>query len=163
MILGGYHVAYLTPAIAMEPTPQEKRIHQLESRISELEKTVKQLQEQIKQLTQSAQPKGPGLDAKVIGSWGATASGKEGLTALRLERDGSCKIMALKEDKHLTYKGRYEIIGNMLDCRVTHEGTKNGYQYTLRVISVTDKELVIRSKMGNTAKDPEPEVRLERQ
>ena len=149
------------------PAPEEKRIQELEKRVKELEKTVAKLQEQLARLTEFGPPVKPELDRKLLGSWGEADPKAKGLVGLRLEADGSCKIVARVPDIGLSkYKGKYQIVGKTILIRGTYEDGSGNIDRTLTVVSVTDKELVIQSPFDRdevTGFAKAIENRLERQ
>ena len=132
-----------------EPTKEEQCIQQLENRIVDLEKTVKQLQAQVKVKL----PAKSDLDKKLVGNWAVTKRTKGRLTGLRLESDGTCHVAAAEEEVE---EGKYTVVGKTISFKF---GPNLGF--FAEVESVTEKELVIRTRLRTLSKAEE--IRFERQ
>jgi len=134
-----------------QPTKDEQRIQQLEKRIADLEKAVKQLEAQVKLSLNK-----PTLDTKVVGSWAVVMKPKEeGWKAVRLEPDGSCRIVEVD----LVRTGKYDLTGKSIRFFSLKVDSQTSADLMMEVESVTAKEMTLRragSKQGEV-------IRLERQ
>ena len=144
------------PAASADQPKEDDRLKQLEKRVANLEREVADLRAQLKL------PPKPALDNKLIGSWSVVKPGEVGVTGLRLELDGTFRMPLKEGGERYLYQGKYQVAGKVVALEGPWwKNTSGTVKVMVEVVSVGEKELVIRCKLIDM--DKELEYKLERQ
>jgi hypothetical protein len=120
----------------------------LAARVKQLEKRVADLEEALKKIDpSSAKASRTELENALIGVWELTDVDKKQLacTDMKLNGDGTCDLVA--PPGGLSGDGKYKVVGKELSLSYALGGGA-GSVCDYRVVSVSDKELVLETKVG---------------
>jgi hypothetical protein len=144
--LTAFSVALLSVAAAFGEQSKDKdadlrtQIQQLEKRVAELEKQIKELRASAKEAPRTE------AETKLVGVWLiADADKKDALFSdMKLNGDGTYALVGMLN----TDNGTYRVIGKQIEFTIP-AGKSASYGASGRLVSVTDKELVIERKKGD--------------
>jgi hypothetical protein len=142
-----------TSVLAADPPTDADRLKALEKQVAELKKELGDLREQLK-----ASPKSASKN-KLVGSWGLEKPPEakfEGVVAVELKEDGTYKIVTQEKSKTFSWSGKYTVVGKLVEL----EETDLVFAYYLHIVSVDEKEFVLKSKRSNSQESNE--VKLQR-
>ena len=146
--------AALVWAVVLPTAPvcgQQPKTDDLPARVEELARRVAELEKIVKQMPARA-PGKTTTEGKLVGNWVAAGDDRnvEGvITDLKLKSDGTGKAVIRHQDPQWNNM-KYDLVGKQLQLREERGGLS--YSAAVLVRSVSDTELVLEYKLGETTR-----------
>jgi hypothetical protein len=133
----------------------QEEIQKLENRIAALESPVAQAKEPRRNDSKNSG------STTLVGNWAKTDTKLElGLTGLRFDADGSCRIGCRSDKGSAMLTGTYEAVGAQVVVQATTEEGKKGFVH-IEIIALSENEMTVRCDVITGLQDRE--VRLKRE